>query len=277
MRGLQYLSTAVLIALAAGCGDPQPFVTPERLSRGLVLVVTGIEGRSPINEDICQGLNEGGVNCAIELVDWTYGMPGAYLANLWSEARNRKKAEDIAHRVIRYQIAHPDLPVVLIGQSGGAAIALWIAESMPPGGCVDGIILLAASLSPDYALDMALLNSRSGIVSFHSLKDWVFLGAGTFLSTTMDGKHTESAGRVGFNVPAASTLPRAYQKVFQIAWHKEMEKAGHTGGHLTVVARPFVARYVAPLLKVKSWDGQVIQSLLAGKLTTRPAESTGGR
>ena len=59
------------LAAGAGCARSQPFVTPQRLDRGLVMVLSGIEGQSRLNEDICRGLNDGGVNWAIELVDWT--------------------------------------------------------------------------------------------------------------------------------------------------------------------------------------------------------------
>ncbi len=271
------LILVLVLAGAGGCAQPQPYVTLERLDRGLVIVLTGIEGRSSINEDICHGLNDGGVNWAIELEDWTYRVPWAYLANLRAEPRNRKKAEDIAHRIVRYQMAHPGRPVTLVGQSGGGAIAVWIAESMPPGRSVDGIILLAASLSPNYLLDMALLNSGRGIVSFHSAKDWVLLGAGTFITGTMDGRHSSSAGHVGFNVPLSESRPRLYQKLFQIAWHEEMERAGHTGGHLTSAARPFVARYVSPLVRRSDWDDTAIRMLLVGRLEGWPSRRSGGR
>ncbi len=269
---LAFLPLLVLV----GCTAAQPFVTPERLERGLVLVLTGIEGRSPLNEDMCRGLDAGGVNYAIELVDWTVRLPCAYLLNLRSEVRNRDKAEQIAQRVLRYQMAHPDRPVFLVGQSGGGAMAVWIAESMPAGHRVEGLVLLAASLSPDYLLDMALLNSRRGIVSYFSARDWVFLAAGTTVYGTMDGKHTSSAGRVGFTIPTLGAVPRLYRRLFQIPWHEEMAKSGYTGSHMSVTAREFVSRYVAPLLLSDRWDAAVIRDLLAGGALTRPTGSGGG-
>jgi pimeloyl-ACP methyl ester carboxylesterase len=204
-------------------------------------------------------------------------VPGAYLANLRAQARNHRKAEELAQRVARYQAAYPDRPVVLVGHSGGGAMAVWIAEAMPPGRQLDGIVLLAASLSPGYALDAALRNCRRGIVSFHSHKDWVFLGAGTIVSGTMDGQHTSSAGMVGFDVPGTEPLPAAYRKLFQIAWHAEMVRTGHAGGHLTSAARPFVARYVAPLVQTATWDPQAIDALLEGVLGAPVGCPTGGR
>ncbi|MCD4699466.1 MAG: alpha/beta hydrolase [Phycisphaerae bacterium] len=249
----------------AGCTQPQPFVTPERLDRGLVLVLTGIEGASRINEDICWGLADAGVHRAIELVDWT--MPGAYLHNLRDQERNRKKAEDIANRITRYQMSHPDRPVTLIGHSGGGAMAVWIAEAMSPDSSIDGLILLSASLSPGYLLDISLRNSRQGIVSFFSREDWFFLGAGTMTLGTMDGKHTSSAGMVGFDVPARPGQEGLYGKVFQIAWQKRMARTGHTGGHPTSGARRFVATYVAPLVLAENWDKATIKTILSDERT----------
>jgi len=265
------------LAAAGGCGNPQPFVTPERLDRGLVLVLTGIEGRSPKNRDIRLGLNDGGVNAAIEVVDWTAGVPGAYLMNLWARERNRTKAEEIVDRIVRYQMACPGRPVVLVGHSGGAGIAAWVSEFMPPGRQVDGIIFLAAALSRDYPLEMALMNSRRGIVNFHSLRDWVFLGAGTLVTRTMDGKHGQAAGRVGFDTPAATTRPKNYAKLFQIKWSRTMAKTGHYGGHLSSSARGFVGRYVAPLVRAQRWDAQTVEAVLAGDLSGAPADDPGGR
>ncbi len=254
-----------------GCTPSQPFVTPERLDRGLVLVLTGIEGQSRINKDICWGLADAGVHCAIELVDWT--MPGAYLINLRDEQRNRHKAEGIANRITRYQMSYPERPVILIGHSGGGAMAVWVAEALPPDNSIDGLILLSASLSPGYLLDTSLRNSQRGIVSFFSREDWVFLGAGTMTLGTMDGEHTSSAGMVGFDVPASPEHEGLYGKLFQIAWHKRMARTGHTGGHITSGARYFVATYVAPLVLAKKWDKAAVEALLSEeKATTKPSE-----
>ncbi len=257
--------SGVILALVGlvGCAPAQPFVTPQRLDRGLVLVLPGIEGVSHINEGICWGLADAGVHCAIELVDWT--MPVAYLHNLRDQERNRKKAEGIADRIERYQMSCPNRPVILVGHSGGGAMAVWIAEALSPGSRVDGIILLSVSLSPGYLLDVSLGNSRRGIVNFYSRKDWVFLGAGTATWGTMDGKHTASAGMVGFDVPVRPGREGTYRKLFQIAWQEQMARTGHTGGHRTSGARQFVKHYVAPLVLADKWDKAVMETLLSEK------------
>ena len=253
----------IMSFFSPGCAPSQPFVTPARLDKGLILVLTGIEGRSKLNEDICWGLADSGIEQAIELVDWTVHVPGAYLFNLRNEARNREKAGQIADRIERYQATHPSRPVFLVGHSGGGAMAIWIAEALQPNSKIDGIILLSASISPDYLLDPALLHCKRGIVSFYSPKDWVFLGVGTAAWGTMDGEHTPSAGMVGFNVPAEPAEAGLYHKLYQIPWREEMEMTGFAGTHLTSAARRFIARYVSPLIMAEKWDKSTIQAILS--------------
>ena len=122
-------------------------------------------------------------------------------------------------------------------------------------------------------MDAALGKSRRGIVSFHSHKDWV--GAGTAVTGTMDGEHTSSVGRVGFDVPARAASLGPYRKLFQVAWHEQMERSGHVGGHLTSGARDFVARYVAPLIRSEKWEDSLIKAVLAGEPS--PVGEAGGQ
>ncbi len=263
--GLLILCVSVAIG---GCS--QPYVTDERLDRGLVLVFTGIEGRSLLNMGICHGVAAGEVDCAIELVDWTIGLPFTSLLNLRNKSRNQRVAAKVARRVGKYRTDHPGRPVILVGQSGGSAMAVWVAERLPPGHQVDGIVLLAAALSQSYPLDDALLNSRRGIVSFHSNRDFLFLGAGTSLIGTMDGKHGSAAGRVGFDVPTERPRSGLYKlKLFQVPWNEQVYPSG-IGGHLTSGSRAFVARHVAPLCKAEIWDERTIQRVLSGQAFVRP-------
>jgi len=253
------VSVCILAALVTSGCNSQPYMTAERLERGLIIVLTGIEGRSRINEGICKGLAEGGVDWAIKLEDWT--SPLSPLYNLRAEQANRTKAEDIARRIELYQIEHPDKPVLLIGQSGGAAVAAWAAESLPAGRTIDGIIMLAPSLSPGYMLDWALKRCRRGIISFYSKRDWVFLGLGTTITGTMDGYHTSSAGRQGFEVPTDPDRAKLYDRLFQIAWGKWMSKTGYRGGHLTSGAAGFVREYVVPFVAAERWDRQLVEAI----------------
>jgi len=264
--------------LITGCGGPQPYRTPERLERGLVIVLPGIEGRSGLNEAICRGLNDGGVDWAIELYDWSSGL--GLLFNLRAYDRNRRLASEIGWRISQYLWDYPGRPVVLVGQSGGGAMAVWAAEQLLPGHKIEGAILLAASLSPQYILDFALGNSRQGIVSFYSPRDWLLLGVGTTVAGTMDGRHTTSAGSLGFEVPDSDLSKRAYKKLFQVGWRPKMAEAGHSGMHLTSGAEKFISQYVAPfVLKLDEdvrWSDELIEQII-GPEEGPPASAPGGR
>ena len=254
-------SLVLLAAAAVGCS--QPYVTPERLDRGLVIVLPGIEGRGHFNEAIADGLNDANVDCAIEIHDWTAPMGPVF--NLRAEQRNRGKAAELAERIAHYVVSHPDRPVVLVGQSGGGAMAAWTAEALPYGYRIDGVIMLAPALSPGYLLDRTLASSRRGVVNFYSHKDWAALGLGTTILGTMDGEHGSSAGRVGFDVPGARTGGQAYGRLFQVAWTEAVAASGNYGGHLTSGARGFVARYVAPFVRSHRWNAELVARVLRGE------------
>jgi len=254
----------LLMPLLGGCmrssSASQPYVTTARLDRGFVIVLTGIEGRSRLNEEIVAGLNRGGVKYAIEIHDWTGSW--FWLANQESETRNRSRAAELADKITRYKWAYPDRPVILVGQSGGAAIAAWSAEAMKREK-VDGIIMLAASLSSTYRLDNALTNSRRGIVNFYSGRDLVMLGLGTKIFRTMDGEFASSAGMEGFALP--KTEPDIYEKLFQIAWNKRMADSGNSGLHITSGAETFVAQYVVPFVLSYQWDEDLVKKVSSGE------------
>lgn len=243
--------------MTMGCCS-KPYVTDERLDKGLVLVLTGIEGRGPLNRGIRDGLVDGGVDCAVEIVDWTVNWVFTGPYNLRAEGRNRRKAAEIAARIEAYHASHPGRPVTLVGHSGGAAMSAFIAEALGDGVQVDGIVMLATALSPSYRLDDALAHSRRGIVSYHSTYDWFILGVGTFIFGTSDGRHGQAAGRVGFDTTDDGNAPEG---LYQVAWHAGMCRKWNLGGHLTSSAAPYVATYIAPLVRRETWDEGFIREL----------------
>ena len=261
--------------LLGGCGlgqtnkGGQPYLTPARKDRGLVIVLTGIEGRSNLNQSIADGLYAAKVPYAIEVRDWTSSwMP---ILNQEFSDRNKRKAREIARYIQNYRLMYPDRPVFLVGQSGGCAMAAWVAESLGDDQ-VDGIVMLASSLSPTYRLDRALEHSRHGIVNFYSSRDVLFLGFGTTVFRTMDGKFGTSAGMVGYQFPASR--PPEYRRLYQIAWNEKMADSGNHGLHLTSGSERFTVNYIAPFMTSRKWDDGLIDRVVTGDVAVKSVPST---
>jgi pimeloyl-ACP methyl ester carboxylesterase len=223
--------------------------TPERLDRGLVLVLPGIEGQSFINQSIAQGLADGGVEAAIEIFDWTTGIILLFLYHLRGWRRNVAQAERLVRRILDYRTSHPGRPVYLIGHSGGGALSVLTLERLPPGTTVTGALLLNAALSPGYDLSAALGHVERTIWNFRSIFDLFFVGIGTVVAGTVDGRHTCCAGMIGFRTPADPARRELYAQRFrEVPFRAAMMADFHFGGHMGPSNRVFVARNLAPLI-----------------------------
>jgi len=225
--------------------------TADRYANGLVVVLPGIEGRSIYNVNIARGLADGHVKSAIEIFDWGLGAPGGFLVNLTALERNRRQAEKLARRIVRYQEAFPGRSVHLIGHSGGAGIVILALDALPEGRRVTAAYLLAAAISPDHDLTAALEHSELGIWNFYSPKDVGFLAVGTSVFGTMDRTHTRAAGAVGFRAPehldqAARDLYAA--KLHNAPHNRRMARAGGDGSHLGWARPRFAENWLAPMI-----------------------------
>ena len=149
---------------------------PERLDRGLVLILPGIEGRSFLNVSLMAGLLDAGLPYAMEIVDWTTGCCLLAIYHLLARERNRRVARQIASRVVEYRRQYPGRPVWLIGHSGGGAMSLLAAEFLPAEQALTGIVLLAPAISSRYSCEAAMQRTERGIWNFYSAGDVWFLG-----------------------------------------------------------------------------------------------------
>jgi pimeloyl-ACP methyl ester carboxylesterase len=238
-----------LLPCAAGC-TISDLNTPQRMERGLVVILPGIEGRSRLNVDIARGLDEGGVKTGIEIFDWTTALPGGILINLTDYERNRNVAEKIKERLLSYRRRYPGRCLHLIGHSGGGGLALMAAEALPRDVHVSSIVLLAPAMSPTYDLRKALRRTRYGIFNYYSKHDRAYLVLGTSLFGTVDRHFGPSAGAVGFKRLKFKDLRdnAVYSKLHQIPWRPRMRRYGHDGGHLGWTRPRFVRHYLAPLI-----------------------------
>jgi len=227
--------------------------------KGLVIILPGIRGNGSINEDIRQALIGSGVQCAIEIRQWGFLIPGAkLLVNQVNAPGNRQAGRKIAEQIAGYQARQPDRPVYLIGHSGGAGVGLFALEhlgQMPGARPITGAVLLSASVSNDYDLTTALRQSREGIVNFYNDKDVAMLGIGTTLMGNVDGGRGPSAGRTGFRLPGAGDAAArrsAYAKLYQVRMTRDMVYHG-SDPHVVATSRPFIAAYVAEWIMDQTW------------------------
>ncbi len=224
---------------------------PARLDRGLAIVLPGIEGWGPLNWSIARGLADGRFPGAVLVHDWTTGLWPLFLYHLRAHHRGRRRAAAVAEMVADYRTRYPGRPVHLVGHSGGAAVAVWALEALPPGATATAAVLLAPALSPGYDLTPALRRVTRGVWNFWSPLDLLYLAAGTLLAGTADGRHTVAAGCRGFSPPRAAR-PGAdglyRDRLRQVGYRPARVGQFHWGGHLSCANRVFVAESVAPLL-----------------------------
>ncbi len=228
---------------------------PSRQESGLVLVLPGIEGRSPMNWSIAKGLGDGGVRAAIRVHDWTTGWWPLCLYHLRAGRRNRRQAEALARAIAAYQDNYPERPVYLVGHSGGAGLVVWTLEALPHDRTIAAAFLLAPTLSPGYRLTSALRRCERGIWSFWSPLDFLFLAGGTALFRTIDNRHRFAAGCCGFrrlDDLNEEELEVHQSRLHQVCFRPAFLRHFHHGGHLGWANRVFVAEAIAPLLEAGS-------------------------
>ena len=248
----------ILIGLMlAGCGSKNvEFTTPHRMEQGLVIILPGIEGESWMNRDIRYGLQLAGVTSGLPIHPWGQSLPLAgAIINQMDHDGNRREGVKLARMIVQYQDNHPGCPVYLIGHSGGAGICVFAAEALPEGRQIDGMVLLAASLSNSYDLTRALRRSRGGIVSFHQVTDIGFLVLGTTIMGNVDGTRGPAAGAIGFEEPDENAAPirrQAYTRLFQIRLTPSMTGLD-IDAHGSSTRAEFVSTFVAPWVKNRQW------------------------
>jgi len=225
-----------------GIGDLQ---TTERMAKGCVFVLPGIQGKSPLEFAIARGLNEGGVESAIKIHDWTTGCWPLFLFHLRASFWHRRAAQKLAANIVAYQTEFPNRPVTIVGHSGGGGLSLMTAELLDKNRPIDRLVLLAPAVSPYYDLAPAIARTRSGIANIYSPFDCFLLGIGTIVAGSMDGWHTVAAGMCGFRLPKSlEEAPQVQQKRFS----PRMLKSWNGGGHFGCVNRVFVANMIAPII-----------------------------
>jgi pimeloyl-ACP methyl ester carboxylesterase len=234
-------------AMTAGCTIGLQ-MQPERLDRGYVVMLPGVENSPWQFHGTIRGLREAGIDLAFDIVEWGDGSDS--LENLRDLARNQERARRIAFQLAGYQVSYPDRPVTLIGYSGGAGIAALAAESLPESVCLERLILIGAALSPDYDLSKARSQCRRGVVNFYSERDRWILGLGTLWFGTIDRRKTPSAGCQGFRDSSGALLD--FPDLLQAAWRPDWARLGHRGNHVGWLSSRWAREVLADYLRTDS-------------------------
>lgn len=258
------LMLALGLAVTPGCASLINRTSAVGANESCTFLLPGIETTSAIHAGTILGLRRGGVPGAIEVVEWTTGVPPLMLYHLRGEPRNREQASKLARRIVAYQDANPGRPVHLIGHSGGAGIVVWALEALPCDRQVQSVILLAPAISPDYDMGTALRRTTNGIWNFSSRGDIALDCVGTSVAGTIDGTWQPAAGWSGFrrDLPLDSETQWLYQnRLYERPFRLDDLWLGHLGGHWGSLMPRFAREKLAPILLMEpTTDGSYLSA-----------------
>jgi hypothetical protein len=215
-----------------------------------LLHLPGVSGDTFVDHLFLSALKDGGFNAETRSYDWPARRSA--LTALIADDLHRRAAARVATILTARHRAHPDQPLYLTCESGGAGPAVWALELLPEDVRVEAAVLLAPALSPRYDLTRALRHVRREMLVFPSRGDLLVLGAGTTLLGTVDGRHEAAAGMLGFRAPPTADAAQ-YLKLHQIPYDPRwLFDYAHTGGHIDALNPLFASTYLAPLLAASS-------------------------
>jgi pimeloyl-ACP methyl ester carboxylesterase len=237
--------------LLGGCASIPTTITSHKMStapQGIVLVVDGAGGGQQAPRAVIAAVKEAGLPLYVRSFDWTLGN-NLGVADMTDTANARAQACRLAKEISAYRKTCPGMPIYVIAHSAGSMVALESTQHLPPDS-VDRIILLAPAVSADYDLRRALGTARLGMDVFTSKRDRFYLGLGTALVGTADGKFgSPAAGRVGFDPPRVTLDDTALLgRLRQHPWDPSVSHTSNQGAHSDTLRPAFLRAYVLPLL-----------------------------
>ena len=243
-----------LIALVIGCNHaPSPparemAIVPSTPppSRAYLLHLPGVSGESVVDHTLVQGFREGHLEADVEIYDWTEHDPG--VPALQAIGRNKKQAKLIAEKLTARFRADPRGVIYVTSHSGGAGLAAWALEDLPPEVKVERAVFIAPALSRGYDLSGALGHVRDKTYVFYSDGDGVILNVGTKVFGTIDGVYGPAAGYGGF-IEAKGWDTGAYARLVQIPYDPKWGRLGHYGDHIGPMSAAFSREVLVPLLE----------------------------
>lgn len=214
---------------------------------GLVLVANGSGDSGRLSSNLAQVAANSEAPLEVEPFVWSHGS-GRSLTDHLDHDNQVSQSQRLASQVTTYSANYPDHPIYLVGHSTGCAVVLMAAESLSPG-TIDGITLLAPSVSANHDLRPALRSTRGGVHVHCSAEDRWILGFGMKILGTSDLNYSDAAGLYGFKLVSASPDDAAlYQKIHQHPWDSTLAWTGNDGSHYGCIQPRFLKAYVLPEL-----------------------------
>lgn len=255
-RGRLARLTAVLALsgtmLLTGCASI-PADVQARCQHGYVYYLDGAGGGNRLinwSSGIRDGLRKAGYPGWGEMFSWQTGW-GVAVDQVASNEYKRRKAADLARKIVAFQQGHPNTPITLVGHSAGTVIAVYTLEALPETPTVENVVLLSGSLSADYDLTEALTRVRHNMYIFTSERD-VILTVFLPISGPADrGADTNEVIGVSGAMLPDGTSPETksqYAKVVEVRWNPSFRSFGNRGDHVDVLSEGFVRALVAPLV-----------------------------
>jgi predicted alpha/beta hydrolase family esterase len=235
----------VMLAVGSLAASAAPPATPPA-TRPYLLHLPGVSGESFVDHTLVEGFKEAHLNAEVEIYDWTEHDTG--VPALQAIGRNKKQAKLIAEKLTARFRANPNNPIYLISHSGGAGLAAWALEDLPPDVKIKRAVFLAPALSPYYDLSKALDHISEKAYVYHSDGDTLVLSVGTKTFGTIDGLYVEAAGVKGFIAPPKADA-KQYAKLSQIPYDPAWAKYGHGGDHIGPMATGFSRAVIAPVIE----------------------------
>ena len=149
-----------LLVTSSGCNYYGNHNSVENFQSGYTIVLPGIDTANFADSNVAQGLQDGGVETAIEVDDWTTGNPLLMLIHLRHIRRNQREARRLAQKIVKYQDAYPDRPVYLVGHSAGGGVALLTLEALPPDRSITAVIFISGSGLSRFRSDIPSVQNR---------------------------------------------------------------------------------------------------------------------
>ena len=246
--------TGAGVCLFGGCAAVPMQVTsysPPLPPQGIVLVAEGSSGYPEVSRAVVSAVKESGLPLYVRTFDWNHGQ-GRVVADMMDVENARAQGRRLASDISWYRKTYPTMGIYVLAYSAGACVALEAARAIEPDS-LERIILFAPAVAVDHDLRPALRAARQGVDVFTSRRDVLYLGLGTAIVGTADGRWgVPSAGRVGFDAPPTNADAALAQRLRQHPWDRSVAWSDDRGTHSGSLRPAYFRAYVLPLLTTSS-------------------------